>query len=148
MAEWEKRKDMMKYLFIDNGRTLVQVRDIMAKQYDFDRTYVSHEHSKRIEKLTVHSPSQYELKFKKWGFRKNLSGKEWKELGAVVEATGSVDRLFVVGTSVEAISGQRARKLAHRHKYETTWERIQRERSMDKICTGEKVKKDLLTMMI
>ncbi|KAF2798621.1 hypothetical protein K505DRAFT_232948, partial [Melanomma pulvis-pyrius CBS 109.77] len=58
--EWERHKNVIKKLYLDEKRTLEGERGVMNMM------------------KTIHGFSQYETRFRRWGFRKNLKRDDWK----------------------------------------------------------------------
>jgi hypothetical protein len=126
---WEQYKPLLQFFFIDQNRTLKEVRDVMAKSCGFDRKCVTFLRlNEKPSRLTYSRAHEYELRFKNWGFRKNFSGEEWRE------AKSLMDKRKLNGKSSTIMSGgriiKRAQKRVGHHAYETIYERLRRQMSM------------------
>ena len=120
---WERHKPLLKLFFMDQNRTLKDIRDIMAKDCGFDRKYDSCRAYGK-PRLTRSRPHQYELRFKNWGFRKNFSGKELKRAKTVIEQRKLKGKMSLITRG--ALTMKSAQKRAERHFYETTYEKMLR----------------------
>ncbi|KAG2026999.1 hypothetical protein GB937_000735 [Aspergillus fischeri] len=60
-TEWQRHRDELKALWLDQRWTLGQIQEHMAQRHSFRK-----------------SAPQYTRQFKKWGFKKNLTDEDWK----------------------------------------------------------------------
>ncbi|KAK9793071.1 putative Clr5 domain-containing protein [Seiridium cardinale] len=101
--EWEKYFDTLHRLYIQEGWELPDVRIEM-------------------EKLGFYaSKSQYEARFKAWGFQKNLSADTWKYVGHELKKRKRDDKdseVIVLGT---CLPPSKIRKETSRHFYDTKY---------------------------
>ncbi|PQE30341.1 Ankyrin repeat-containing domain protein [Rutstroemia sp. NJR-2017a WRK4] len=63
MDDWESHKDLLKGLYLTEKKSLGHIIKYMNDTFMFN-----------------HSKSQYETRFKKWGFRKNMNDGDWKRV--------------------------------------------------------------------
>ncbi|ETI20223.1 hypothetical protein G647_08257 [Cladophialophora carrionii CBS 160.54] len=68
MAQWERHKPAICKLYVDEGLTLAQVMDQMARIHDFQA-----------------SEAQYKRKLGAWGFRKNEKADFWKDISLTLK---------------------------------------------------------------
>lgn len=79
-SEWGIHKAEMKRLYIEEGKTLKQLMDIMVAKHGFCRTYgnPAQYDERDISSLTMCRKCQYEQKIKDWGFKKyHVGAKRW-----------------------------------------------------------------------
>ncbi|KAH8700390.1 fungal-specific transcription factor domain-containing protein [Talaromyces proteolyticus] len=65
---WEIHKDLIRKLFLEEGKTLHEVMDYIEEIHNFSS-----------------SKAMYERQLKKWGFHKNLKGNDWKIIQYKIE---------------------------------------------------------------
>ncbi|PQE07798.1 multiple ankyrin repeats single kh domain protein [Rutstroemia sp. NJR-2017a BVV2] len=63
MDDWETHKDLLRGLYLTEKKSLGHIIKYMNDKFMFS-----------------HSKSQYETRFKKWGFRKNMNDGDWKRV--------------------------------------------------------------------
>lgn len=77
---WERYRDELKILWLDERRTLEQVRDYMSQTHNFCQRSVATLLEVCWDQLIPECPIskyQYTRHFKEWGFRKNAKEEEW-----------------------------------------------------------------------
>ena len=72
-------------------------------------------------------PSQYELRLRKWGIRKNLSADAWKELDEAMRRRTREGKVSEIEYGILSIPEAKAKKRARRHAFESTLDRVRRE---------------------
>lgn len=79
---WKRHRRTIERLYVQEQRKLKKedgVIEYMKKHHGFIARYV-HRCVTNVQALIVGSKSQYELHFKKWRLRKNLTKAEWRKI--------------------------------------------------------------------
>ncbi|RYP06498.1 hypothetical protein DL765_009465 [Monosporascus sp. GIB2] len=103
-AEWNNHKETMRHLYLTQQKPLKEVMRHMQETHGFHKTSATLRDPVAPLMIfpadTVNSKAQYENHFKKWGFRKNRAGIEYKILSRKIEKrkkAGKESDVFVNG---------------------------------------------------
>ena len=75
--DWELHKETIRHQYLVMDMTKQEVMEEMEKTCRFKAKYVNQHLKFTATDLVYSSAGQYERQFKKWGFRKNFTPKEW-----------------------------------------------------------------------
>ncbi|KAI1662045.1 hypothetical protein F4813DRAFT_384761 [Daldinia decipiens] len=92
---WNLHKDDVLKLYLDDGRFLRDIVDIMKTEHGFEATI-----------------SQYEARFRKWKVRRNLKVSEWRRIFSTLDSLhpGTISRIILSGRIVDEKTIRRARR--------------------------------------
>lgn len=76
---WNKHLPLFRRLYVDEGKTLKQVMDIMESKHNFKASYdILKDKSSALDAISTNTltavlrPKMYKQRFRRWGFRKNI----------------------------------------------------------------------------
>ncbi|KAK8228313.1 Clr5 domain-containing protein [Phyllosticta capitalensis] len=107
-STWESHKQTIRGLYLAENMPLKQVIAKMTETHDFSATQ-----------------AQYELQLKKWGFRKNLTAKEWATVSRKIDKRKLEGRDSEVIMDGQLVPKEKVRKKTSTYGYQTTLEKLE-----------------------